>query len=130
MIVDIQRHRLTVRLVWYGRVVDGPLYRKVKPSEACWSLYSTPLPTSTGAGAAAGSGGGGSNNTSSSKSKGSESSGGRGSNQKWSELIILLPKEDVGHYWRGLFEGGEEKSHFQVSRFGRHRWFCVLIEVW
>jgi hypothetical protein len=31
------------------------------------------------------------------------------------ELLMVLPKEDGGHYWRGLFEGGEEKSHMQVG---------------
>jgi hypothetical protein len=29
------------------------------------------------------------------------------------ELLVVLPKEG-GHYWRALFEGGEEKSHMEV----------------
>ena len=29
---------LTVSLKWYGRVVDGPLHGRVKPSETHWCL--------------------------------------------------------------------------------------------
>jgi hypothetical protein len=137
VVVDIQRQRLTVRLVWCGRVLDGPLYRNVKPSEACWSLDSTPLPsqsatTGAAAGGAAGGAVGGAGEGGRSKSKGSLVGEGGRRAQKWSELIILLPKEDAGHYWRGLFEGGEEKSHFEVSRgliskvHNNHHWACVF----
>ena len=28
-------------------------------------------------------------------------------------LHIMMPKDDP-HYWRGLFEGGEERSHIEV----------------
>ncbi|KAK3236389.1 hypothetical protein CYMTET_53468, partial [Cymbomonas tetramitiformis] len=29
------------------------------------------------------------------------------------EVQIMLPKDD-GYFWKGLFEGGHEKSHFEV----------------
>lgn len=34
------------------------------------------------------------------------------------ELLLLLPKEEGGHYWRALFEGSAEKSHLQASCVG------------
>lgn len=33
---------------------------------------------------------------------------------RFSMLHLMLPKDDH-HYWRSLFEGGEEKSHMEVS---------------
>jgi|AntRauMFilla1563_2_1112583.scaffolds.fasta_scaffold151600_1 hypothetical protein len=29
------------------------------------------------------------------------------------EVQVMLPKDDA-YFWKGLFEGGEEKSHYQV----------------
>ena len=72
--VTVTPTRLTVRLGWHGRVVDGPLARRCKATESVWSL---------------GEGG--------------------------SEVLLLLPKDDP-YFWRALFEGGEEKSHYQVLR--------------
>jgi hypothetical protein len=34
---------------------------------------------------------------------------------EWSELLLVLPKEEAGHYWKTLFEGGEEKSYWEVG---------------
>ena len=31
------------------------------------------------------------------------------------EVHIMIPKDDP-HFWRALFEGGEEKSHYEVLR--------------
>lgn len=36
--MSIQPGRLTVRLNWHGRLLDGPLSKRVKAGEACWSL--------------------------------------------------------------------------------------------
>ena len=72
--VTVTPTRLTVRLGWHGRVVDGPLARRCKASESVWSL---------------GEGG--------------------------TEVLLLLPKDDP-YFWRALFEGGEEKSHYEVLR--------------
>ena len=33
---------------------------------------------------------------------------------RFSMLHLMMPKDDH-HYWRSLFEGGEEKSHMEVS---------------
>lgn len=38
MTVNIQPGRLRLSLDWCGRVVDGPLHRRVKASEALWAL--------------------------------------------------------------------------------------------
>jgi hypothetical protein len=36
--VTIEPGRLSVGLKWYGRVVDGPLHRRIKASEAQWCM--------------------------------------------------------------------------------------------
>jgi hypothetical protein len=36
--VEITPTRLMVKLHWYGRVVDGPLFRRCKAREAVWVL--------------------------------------------------------------------------------------------
>jgi hypothetical protein len=135
--VSIQPDRLTVRLNWYGRVLDGPLKKRIKAGEACWSIDSTDVdmravkaaassrqqqqqprvvqqqdegPVGMGVGltdavgSSSSSGGGG----------GSSSSNGSGV-VEMCELLLILPKEEGGRYWRALFEGGEEKSHMQVG---------------
>jgi hypothetical protein len=45
----------------------------------------------------------------------SSSSSNAGQHCAFVELMVLLPKDDGGHYWRALFEGGEEKSHLEVG---------------
>ena len=62
--------RLTLSLAWHGRVLDGPLARRCKASEAVWSLDDT-------------------------------------------QLSVMLPKDDP-YFWKSLFEGGEEKSHYAI----------------
>ena len=64
--------RLTVRLSWHGRVLDGPLRRRCKAGESVWVLE-----------------------------------------EDTSEVQIMLPKDDA-QFWRSLFEGGEEKSYYEV----------------
>ncbi|KAF8059443.1 hypothetical protein HT031_005248 [Scenedesmus sp. PABB004] len=106
--VSIAPDRLTVRLAWAGRVLDAPLAQRVKPSEACWSLEGVTVDLGAapagggqrGAGGAAVAGGGG-----------GSSDGGA---ERFIELLLLLPKEVGGRYWRALFEGGPEKSHLEV----------------
>lgn len=70
--VTVTPTRLTVKLGWHGRVVDGPLFRRCKASEATWGL---------------------------------EGDG----------VTIMLSKDD-SYFWKALFEGGEEKSHFEVLK--------------
>ncbi|GMH32670.1 hypothetical protein BSKO_00504 [Bryopsis sp. KO-2023] len=70
IIVDVTPARLAVKLGWYGRVVDGPLYRRCKSGESMWVLEDD-------------------------------------------EVHIVLPKDD-SHYWKGLFEGGEEKGYMEL----------------
>lgn len=36
--VQIEPKHLSVRLGWFGRVVDGPLHRRCKSSESLWVL--------------------------------------------------------------------------------------------
>jgi hypothetical protein len=36
--VEITPTRLMIKLHWYGRVVDGPLFRRCKAREAVWVL--------------------------------------------------------------------------------------------
>ncbi len=36
--MDVGPERLTVKLDWHGRVLDGPLWRRVKAREALWLL--------------------------------------------------------------------------------------------
>lgn len=70
--VSVTPTRLSVSLGWHGRVVDGPLFRRCKASEAAWAL-------------------------------------------EGADLTVVLPKDDP-FFWKALFEGGEEKSHFEVLR--------------
>ncbi len=75
----VEAQRLAVSLSWAGRVLDGPLTRRVKPSEATWVLEQDQAPGAT----------------------------------TTTTLHVMLPKAER-HYWRALFEGGEEKSHIEV----------------
>ena len=70
--VHVTPTRLTVKLSWHGRVLDGPLRRRCKAGESCWILE-----------------------------------------DDTSEVQIILPKDDA-QFWRSLFEGGEEKSYYEV----------------
>lgn len=102
--MSIQPDRLTVRLSWYGRVVDGPLAKRTKPSEAHWTLDRTTAklrPSSSSSTAGSGRDGGGAS--------------GSADAQEFTELEVLLPKEVGGRFWRALFEGGVEKSHLEVG---------------
>jgi hypothetical protein len=117
--------------------LEGPLKKRIKAGEACWSIDSTDVdlralkaaaslrqqqqkphviqqqaegsvaasPDTTGmVGGIAGG------------SSSSSSGGSGGSVVEMCELLLILPKEEGGRYWRALFEGGEEKSHMQVRR--------------
>lgn len=143
MVVSLQPDRLTVRLNWFGRVLDGPLKKRVKSSEMCWSLDKTEVnvaalkaqtqkkahlqampsqPTHQhkprhAACAAAPS------LTSSGKSSAvrqnvhtASVNGGVMLEEvcEMTELLLVVPKEEDGRFWRALFEGGEEKSHLEV----------------
>lgn len=148
--MTIKPDRLTVRLNWHGRVLDGPLKKRVKAGDACWSIDVTHVDIgrikanslrlkkaqqaaasvgATRAGSQADGSDKGRENTSVGSS--SSSSGGNSSRaavaselcvaelsgpgeSEMSELLVILPKEEEGRYWRALFEGGEEKSHIQV----------------
>ena len=33
----------------------------------------------------------------------------------WLRTQVLLAKAEAGHWWRALFEGGEEKGLYQVG---------------
>merc|ERR1712060_309604 len=68
--MGIHATHFSLSLSWYGRVIDGPLFRRCKASEAQWALEDD-------------------------------------------EVSVMLPKDD-GYFWKGLFEGGEEKSHQEV----------------
>ncbi len=147
VVVRITATRLTVRLGWAGRVLDGPLLKRVKSSEAVWSLCSVRADvasrerqaaarraaalrppaavggagrdsssSSSGVGSAATIGGSSSSSSSSSSGSGKRPSQAAGETQEedFIELLLLLPKEDAGHYWRAVFEGGAEKSHIEV----------------
>lgn len=127
--VRIKPDRLTVSLGWYGRVLDGPLKQRAKAGEACWSLDKTtvnlnsvrfkPTAPATAAAAAASSssnnpqGAGSSSTAAAGGGGGSDGTGGKSA--EFVELMVLLPKEGGGHYWRALFEGGQEKSHLEVG---------------
>lgn len=148
VVVTIKPERLTVLLNWHGRVLDGPLKKRVKAGDACWSIDATHVNiggikanslrlrtaqqaasavTTHAENAADGKGkGSGDRSADSSSSEGDSSkevhasdmcavelSG--ASESEMSELLVILPKEEEGRYWRALFEGGEEKSHIQVT---------------
>jgi hypothetical protein len=160
-VVTIKPDRLTVRLNWHGRVLDGPLRKRVKAGDACWSIDATHVnigrikanslnmrmaqqaasqaaaAVATKAGTAEGCSGekpganakardvadtgacrAGSDGDSSRAAHASQMSG--TSESEMSELLVILPKEEEGRYWRALFEGGEEKSHIQVRRCAHH----------
>jgi len=76
--VDISPSRLCLRLTWCGRVVDGPLTRRVKARESVWVM------------------------------EGEARDG-----SEFDSIHIMMPKDEL-HYWRSLFEGGEERSHVQL----------------
>jgi hypothetical protein len=44
-----------------------------------------------------------------------QAGGGASKDVEWSELLLVMPKEEGGHYWKALFEGGEEKSYWEVG---------------
>lgn len=112
--MTIQPDRLTVRLGWCGRVLDGPLKQRVKASEACWSLDKTTVNLNFlrfKAAATAGSSKGGSR----AAGDATAAAVAEADKAEFVELMVLLPKESGGHYWRALFEGGAEKSHLEVG---------------
>ncbi|KAJ9521076.1 hypothetical protein QJQ45_022828, partial [Haematococcus lacustris] len=96
--VGITATRLRVNLGWAGRVLDGPLTRSVKASEALWVLERD-READAGPGAGAGAV--------------SIATAGCGGQREVVRLHILLPKAER-HYWRSLFEGGAQKSHLEV----------------
>ncbi|KAL6753005.1 hypothetical protein V8C86DRAFT_2736475 [Haematococcus lacustris] len=96
--VQITATRLRVNLGWAGRVLDGPLTRSVKASEALWVLERD-READAGPGAGAGAV--------------SIAAAGCGGQREVVRLHILLPKAER-HYWRSLFEGGAQKSHLEV----------------
>jgi hypothetical protein len=121
--VSITPQRFTVQLDWAGRVLDGPLKKRTKASEACWALDTTTLtlqelqarlphaaqhaqqkPVTTASDGARCTAG----------DHAADVAAGR-QVFEFVELLVVLVKEEGGHYWRALFEGGEEKSHMQVS---------------
>jgi hypothetical protein len=119
--VSIAPQRLTVRLAWAGRVLDGPLKKRVKASEACWALDTSKLTLQElqsrlpqqqqqqkASGAVASESAGRTSADAAAAAAGRQVF-------EFVELLIVLPKEEGGHYWRALFEGGEEKSHMEVS---------------
>lgn len=134
--VSISPQRLTVRLGWAGRVLDGPLKQRVKASEACWALGAVKvslqemqarlpaqqqqqLEQEQGLGVKRGVTGAGTAREGVAEGRAPVQAGASCQSEfeyefKFVELLVVLPKEDGGHYWRALFEGGEEKSHMQV----------------
>ena len=92
--------RLTVNLSWHGKVFDGPLYRRCKGSEANWILQDSCTPSPTH------------HNANLPKDLPYDEDMGR-FGEPFHEVLIQLPKDDPTP-WRALFEGGEEKSHYQV----------------
>lgn len=135
--VSISPQRLTVRLGWAGRVLDGPLKQRVKASEACWALGAVKvrlqemqarlpaqqqqqLEQEQGLGVKRGVTGAGTAREGVAEGRAPVQAGASCQSEfefefEFVELLVVLPKEDGGHYWRALFEGGEEKSHMQVS---------------
>eukprot|EP00879_Flechtneria_rotunda_P012144 GHRR01012684.1.p1 GENE.GHRR01012684.1~~GHRR01012684.1.p1 ORF type:complete len:1253 (+),score=503.45 GHRR01012684.1:202-3960(+) len=140
VVVSIKPDRLTVRLVWAGRILDGPLAKRIKPSEACWVLDKTTVnlsallqkrhshssgaesaksATSRDAGNSTGNGSHGaevcaSKAVAATAAAAAANSVAGGGDTEFVELMISLPKEDGGHFWRAMFEGGPEKSHLEV----------------
>jgi hypothetical protein len=133
--VSITPQRLTVRLAWAGRVLDGPLKKRIKASEACWALDSSitltwqelqaRLPNAAQHKALGSTGGGVDGHAAQQKAAAAASGLDRPAGVdaaagqqccEFVELLVVLPKEEGGHYWRALFEGGEEKSHMEVRR--------------
>jgi hypothetical protein len=117
--VIIRPERLTVSLSWAGRVLDGPLTRPIRAPDAVWTLGDAaparlppPPPLRPGAGAAesaaaAGGGGGG---------KGQREQARPRLPEGCVALSLVLPKAEEGRFWKSLFEGGAEKSHWEVGR--------------
>jgi hypothetical protein len=111
--VLVRPDRLTVSLAWAGRVLDGPLTRGVRASEAVWTLADAPPahlppppPLRPGAPAA-----------------GADATAAPAPRLRPPEgcvaLSLVLPKAEEGRFWKSLFEGGAEKSHWEVRfRFG------------
>lgn len=126
--VDVQPQHLTLRLGWAGRVLDGPLAKRVRASEALWVLQQEEDRGRAGGGNGASQGrrqeakeaqGGGSG--------GSTVPAGRRLRRGAAVVLqLVLPKAEEGRYWRALFEGGEEKSHIEVSSHGPRAclWQC------
>lgn len=116
--VLITPDRLTVSLSWAGRVLDGPLAKRVRAADAVWALGDAPpaggapstglLPPPPPRRPATGGGGG-------------DAGGGGGAQPPPGcvDLMVVLPKAEGGRFWKSLFEGGPEKSHWEV-RGGLH----------
>lgn len=158
--VTIRPDRLTVSLSWAGRVLDGPLHKSVRASDACWALESTGSSSSSSGGSSSGRSG-------STSGGGAAAFGMLTAPERWPgcgpdqpapinavkqqqstsqsatavvkpqqragqsaaaavkraepqpppgcvDLMIVLPKAEGGKFWKALFEGGEEKSHWEV----------------
>lgn len=120
--VIIRPDRLTVSLSWAGRVLDGPLAKPVRASDAVWALdgggrrgpdgapapglLPPPPQWRGGAGAERQAG-----------ATAAAAAGGAGAvevPEECVDLMIVLPKAESGRFWKALFEGGPEKSYWEV----------------
>ena len=148
--VIIRADRLTISLAWAGRVLDGPLFKPVRASDACWALDASP-------GGGSGSGGGGSESAGAAAgllpppqqwrggagekaavagiqaaaAAGQVGAGGREKcveiPEGFVDMMIVLPKAEGGRFWKALFEGGPEKSHWEVGPGAGFVWEgCVV----
>ena len=138
--VVVAPDRLTVSLAWAGRVLDGPLWKRVRASDAVWSLSAVDArardaraaagllpappemrPGAAAAGTSAGASGSAAAGTAPARLNGAPAAA---SAQPLPpgcvDLMIVLPKAEAGRYWRALFEGGAEKSHWELLHEAVH----------
>ncbi|KIZ07853.1 hypothetical protein MNEG_0106 [Monoraphidium neglectum] len=123
--VIIRPDRLTISLTWAGRVLDGPLSKPVRASDACWALDGgssgsdqglLPRPPPWRGGAGSGGEAGGSSSGVLGPGRGAEAAPPEGC----VDLMIVLPKAEGGRFWKSLFEGGPEKSHWELLHEAVH----------
>ncbi|GBF95290.1 hypothetical protein Rsub_08321 [Raphidocelis subcapitata] len=116
--VIIAPDRVTVCLSWAGRVLDSPLHARVRASDAVWALDAAGggpaglLPAAPPLRGAAGGGGG--------EAAAADGRDPPGLPSDCASLMIVLPKALEGSYWKALFEGGPEKSHWELLHEAVH----------
>ena len=82
--VDVKPKSITVKLSWFGKILDGILYASVKSQESTWCLEQATAPSS------------------------------KIQHSSIPEIHVILSKSGNDHWWKALLENGEEKGYYEL----------------